>query len=102
VPVQGGNLLFKINVTVYVTVYVTHNSQLSTAVQLWKEPNSQLLANSHGISNSSSTLSQLISVDAKASQDEAKNKRKQELGTTVVIYKKYTNTIRGVVNRFPD
>jgi hypothetical protein len=75
-------------VTVHVTVYVTPTSQLSAAVQLWKEPNPQLLAKSHGMSKSSSELSQLISVEAKASEDEAKNKRKLEVRTTVVMLRK--------------
>jgi len=52
---------------------------------MWKEPNPQLPAKSHGISKSSSRLSQLISVAAKASEDKAKNKMKQELRTTVLM-----------------
>ena len=75
-----------VHVTVYVTVYVTPTSQLSAAVQLWKEPNPQLQAKSRGISGSSSKLSRLISVEVKASEDEAKkNKKKQKLKTTDVM-----------------
>jgi hypothetical protein len=95
-----------VHVTVYVTVYVTPTSQLSTAVQLWKEPNPQLQAKSHGTSKSPSKLSQLISVESKASEEEAKSKRKQELGTTVVmprkeVYEDYINeSKRKDVQRF--
>ena len=72
------------------TVYVNPTSQLSAAVQLWKKPSPQLPAKSHGTINSSSKLSQLISVEVKASEDEAKkkNKRKQELRTTDVMLRK--------------
>jgi len=62
-----------IYVTVYVTVYVTPTSQLSAAVRLWKQPTPQLLAKSYGTIKSSSKLSQLISVEVKASEDKAKN-----------------------------
>jgi hypothetical protein len=55
---------------------------------MWKEPIPQLPAKSYGISKSSSRLSQLISVAAKTSEDEAKNKTKQELRTTVVMLRK--------------
>jgi hypothetical protein len=40
------------------------------------------------MSESSSKLSQLITVEAKASEDKAKNKRKQELETTEVMLRR--------------
>jgi predicted transcriptional regulator len=42
----------------------------------------------HVMSNNSSKLSQLISVEVKALEDEAKNRRKQELRTTDVMLRK--------------
>jgi hypothetical protein len=79
---------YTVYVTVYVTDYVTvsycicdciryYYQPTSAAVQLWKEPNPQLQAKSHGMSKSSSKLSQLISVEVKASEDEAQMKGKK-------------------------
>jgi hypothetical protein len=61
-----------VHVTVYLTAYVTPTSQRSTVVQLRKLPNPQLQAENRGMSKSPSKLSQLITVEAKASEDKAK------------------------------